>query len=134
MITIDLDSLAEEIAWRVVEFLSHESPNEVERINHGALKMGTGSADMQKQDPDGCEHWDNRRFKCCICGREFSGYGYNPWPVKKSGECCRRCNDEIVIPERMEHARRNVNPCQGDESGKNKAFSQSQSDKKGDES
>lgn len=42
----------------------------------------------------------NGRKTCCICGMEFTGYGYNPYPVRESGECCRRCNYEEVVPER----------------------------------
>lgn len=37
---------------------------------------------------------------CCICGMTFTGHGYNPYPVKESGECCRQCNYEVVVPER----------------------------------
>jgi hypothetical protein len=37
---------------------------------------------------------------CCICGMKFTGYGYNPYPIKESGECCRQCNYEVVVPER----------------------------------
>ena len=33
---------------------------------------------------------------CCICGREIEGYGYNPYPVKEEGQCCRRCNYEEI--------------------------------------
>lgn len=39
--------------------------------------------------------------KCCICGREFEGWGNNPWPVESEGECCDECNIEIVIPARI---------------------------------
>lgn len=41
-----------------------------------------------------------KRKNCCLCGREFIGHGYNPYPVKESGECCRQCNYEVVVPER----------------------------------
>ena len=27
---------------------------------------------------------------CCICGKEYEGYGYNPFPVKEEGCCCNR--------------------------------------------
>lgn len=37
---------------------------------------------------------------CCICGRVIEGYGYNPYPVREEGQCCRRCNYEVVVPER----------------------------------
>lgn len=39
----------------------------------------------------------NERRKCCICGETFVGFGSNPEPVKK-GRCCRKCDEEIVIP------------------------------------
>ena len=29
---------------------------------------------------------------CCICGKEYEGYGYNPFPVKEEGCCCQSCN------------------------------------------
>lgn len=37
---------------------------------------------------------------CCICGGKIEGYGYNPYPIKEEGHCCRECNYRIVIPER----------------------------------
>ena len=42
-----------------------------------------------------------KKKKCCICGREFEGWGNNPQPVKASGECCDKCNWEKVIPARL---------------------------------
>ena len=41
---------------------------------------------------------------CCICGKEFYGYGNNPEPVKSSseGKCCDDCNEAYVIPARLE--------------------------------
>ena len=39
--------------------------------------------------------------KCCICGKEFEGWGNNPWPVKSEGLCCDDCNMEHVIPARI---------------------------------
>jgi len=44
---------------------------------------------------------DAEKQKCCICGKEFEGYGNNPWPVKEDGECCDDCNYEKVIPARI---------------------------------
>ena len=41
---------------------------------------------------------------CCICEKEFEGYGNNPEPVKKEGN---KCNQEVVIPERMEEWMKN---------------------------
>jgi len=38
---------------------------------------------------------------CCICGKVFSGWGNNPWPVEESGTCCDDCNSMYVIPARL---------------------------------
>ena len=46
---------------------------------------------------------------CSICGKEFTGYGNEPWPVKDvnghtltaDDRCCDTCNFEIVIPLRI---------------------------------
>lgn len=41
------------------------------------------------------------KHMCCICGKEFTGYGNNPEPVKESGVCCDECNADKVIPARI---------------------------------
>ena len=38
--------------------------------------------------------------KCVMCGNSITGYGHNPYPVKKKGRCCDTCNVE-VIQERL---------------------------------
>lgn len=38
--------------------------------------------------------------KCCICGKEFNGFGNNPEPIM-SGCCCDGCNSRYVIPVRL---------------------------------
>lgn len=42
------------------------------------------------------------RKRCCICGKEFEGYGYNPSPVCEEGVCCRDCNYGVVLPSRLD--------------------------------
>ena len=37
------------------------------------------------------------KFKCCICGKMITGYGNNPWPIKDEGECCDKCNEQILF-------------------------------------
>lgn len=38
--------------------------------------------------------------KCCICGKEFKGYGNSPAPV--DGDiCCDKCNNKVIIPYRF---------------------------------
>ena len=37
---------------------------------------------------------------CCICGKDYLGYGNNAEPYKK-GRCCDKCNKQFVIPARL---------------------------------
>lgn len=41
--------------------------------------------------------------KCSICGKEFEGWGNNPYPVTKGEDdrCCDECNMLYVIPARI---------------------------------
>lgn len=41
---------------------------------------------------------------CCICKKEFTGYGNDPWPVWPTGKCCDRCNQVYIIPARIKLA------------------------------
>lgn len=43
------------------------------------------------------------KYKCSICGREYEGFGNNPWPVRKRVDlrCCDECDSHYVIPVRM---------------------------------
>ena len=44
----------------------------------------------------------NRRFICCLCGKEESGWGNSPSPVSDAdARCCDMCNMTLVIPARM---------------------------------
>lgn len=40
---------------------------------------------------------------CCICGKKFTGWGNNPWPVveDEDARCCDACNDEKVLSARL---------------------------------
>ena len=37
---------------------------------------------------------------CSICGCQFDGFGNNSAPLKR-GECCKKCDDEVVLPLRL---------------------------------
>lgn len=38
---------------------------------------------------------------CCICGKEFEGYGNNPYPVMSvTKTCCDECNKRYVVTTR----------------------------------
>lgn len=34
---------------------------------------------------------------CVLCGRRLRGWGNNPWPLAKEGECCDECNLSVMI-------------------------------------
>lgn len=44
---------------------------------------------------------NNEKHVCCICGKTFTGWGNNPYPVKENGECCDECNMWKVLPARI---------------------------------
>ena len=48
---------------------------------------------------------DKNKFKCCICGQQFIGFGNNPWPIskKENDRCCDTCNATKVIPARLQN-------------------------------
>lgn len=48
---------------------------------------------------------DKNKFKCCICGQQFIGFGNNPWPIskKENDRCCDACNATKVIPARLQN-------------------------------
>lgn len=39
----------------------------------------------------------NTKHKCCICGREFEGWGNDPAPLKNKGVCCDDCNSKVIL-------------------------------------
>lgn len=42
---------------------------------------------------------------CCICEKEFEGYGHNPKPIKDEGVCCDECNLHVVLPKRIKQSK-----------------------------
>lgn len=44
---------------------------------------------------------EKERHTCCICGKEFEGYGNNASPVMDNGCCCDECNRNVVKPARI---------------------------------
>jgi len=42
-------------------------------------------------------------YVCCICGKKYTGYGNNSWPVNndESARCCDECNWTKIIPARL---------------------------------
>ena len=45
-------------------------------------------------------------YTCCLCNKDFSGYGNNPAPLESdTKKCCDNCNNSKVIPERIKRWR-----------------------------
>ena len=43
-----------------------------------------------------------KKLICCICEREFDGFGNNPEPIDSSDKnCCDTCNRTVVLLERF---------------------------------
>ena len=40
----------------------------------------------------------SKNSTCCICGREYNGYGNNPYPLNKTpgSRCCDHCNEKVI--------------------------------------
>ena len=40
---------------------------------------------------------------CCICGKEFEGWGNDPWPVvtDEDAVCCDNCDMTVVLSARV---------------------------------
>ena len=49
----------------------------------------------------------NEKHICCICGKEFIGWGNNPYPITDEEDevCCDECNYSEVLPARIEQLR-----------------------------
>ena len=50
----------------------------------------------KKSKTDSVEAHIEGPHTCCICGKEFKGFGHNPLPLKDEGVCCDECNEKVV--------------------------------------
>ena len=43
-------------------------------------------------------------YTCCICGRHFTDWGNDPWPVNMddNAKCCDECDMTVVLQARLE--------------------------------
>ena len=41
---------------------------------------------------------------CCVCGKKFTGKGYDPDPIKSlnDGVCCKECYETTVMTAQIE--------------------------------
>lgn len=46
---------------------------------------------------------NNMEYECCLCGKIFTDWGNNPYPVNEDPNalCCDSCNMNIVLPARI---------------------------------
>jgi hypothetical protein len=43
-----------------------------------------------------------KTYTCCLCNKNFEGYGNNPLPLyNNEGKCCDMCNITQVLPIRL---------------------------------
>lgn len=42
-----------------------------------------------------------RRKICVLCRKPFSEFGCSPFPLRRRGLCCNRCDDMKVTPARL---------------------------------
>lgn len=42
--------------------------------------------------------------ECCLCGREFKGWGNNPAPLRDKGVCCDECNGGVILARMAAYA------------------------------
>ncbi len=50
---------------------------------------------------------------CCICKKEYSGYGNNAQPIEE-GQCCDKCN-RLVLRARLDYLYSQLNTRRSEE-------------------
>lgn len=52
----------------------------------------------------------SEKHVCCLCGKEFTGFGNNPYPLDDTpnARCCDKCNDSVVVARMYLKASRQV--------------------------
>ena len=71
-----------------------------------AYELELESLDLLKEDNVSFDNdIEGEKKVCCICGKEYEGYGNNAEPYKE-GYCCDGCNMKFVIPDRLNKAKK----------------------------
>ena len=104
----------------ILYLLNHLSDGAYERLDEIAQQKYDDSYDRDwepyyeslnslKEDVEvAFDNDENEKQVCCICGKEYTGYGNNAEPYKK-GRCCDECNRKFVIPSRLNKLRNSKN-------------------------
>lgn len=51
-----------------------------------------------KSKTEGVTQSGGKSWVCCLCGKQCSGWGNDPYPLAKGedDECCDTCNDKVT--------------------------------------
>ena len=101
----DINPLEEKLENKIDEDVKNRILEKIKNKNIKTLKAdfedeNVGEPAEKDEEPVAEELEDEH--KCCICGEPIEGHGNNPFPVKTEGDCCDKCNAEVVIPARIE--------------------------------
>ena len=101
----DINPLEEKLENKIAEDVKNRILEKIKNKNIKTLKEDFEDENVGKpveKDEEPVEEELEDEHKCCICGEPIEGHGNNPFPVKTEGDCCDKCNAEVVIPARIE--------------------------------
>ena len=101
----DINPLEEKLENKVDEDVKNRILEKIKNKNIKTLKEDFEDENVDEpveKDEAPVEEELEDEHKCCICGEPIEGHGNNPFPVKTEGDCCDKCNAEVVIPARIE--------------------------------
>lgn len=102
----DINPLEEKLENKIDEDVKNRILEKIKNKNIKTLKEDFEDENVgkpvEKDEEPPVEEELKDEHKCCICGEPIEGYGNNPFPVKTEGDCCDKCNAEVVIPARIE--------------------------------
>lgn len=101
----DINPLEEKLENKIDEDVKNRILEKIKNKNIKTLKEDFEAENVgepvEKDEKPVKEELEDEH-KCCICGEPIEGHGNNPFPVKTEGDCCDKCNAEVVIPARIE--------------------------------
>lgn len=101
----DINPLEEKLENKIDEDVKNRILEKIKNKNIKTLKEDFEDKNVDEpveKDEGPVEEELEDEHKCCICGEPIEGHGNNPFPVKAEGDCCDKCNAEVVIPARIE--------------------------------
>lgn len=101
----DINPLEEKLENKIDEDVKNRILEKIKNKNIKTPKEDFEDENVSEpaeKDEEPVEEELEDEHKCCICGEPIEGHGNNPFPVKTEGDCCDKCNAEVVIPARIE--------------------------------